>query len=156
MKTALYRIVLPALLVATTPAMVLALPVKVRTAGGESQMVTMCPDCNQPIACARAGDYTVAFAADVLPPKYGSGMRFQVRLTDRQGLPVTKARVALVLSMPGHEHQPKTVPLKLERDGRYRGETTYRAAGMEGVWKADVKITTPKGDVVTQAFTFSR
>lgn len=156
MKGYLYRLTLCGLLAAATAAAALAYPVKVKTAGGESQTVIMCPDCSQPIACAKAGDYTVAFAADIDTPKGGGNVRFDVRLTDRAGAPVTNTKVAVVLSMTGHDHKPRTLPLRGGVGGRYRANTSFRAIDMAGPWNADVQITTPKGDVVTQRFTFNR
>jgi hypothetical protein len=155
MKSVLSRMTLLALL-ATTPVFAMAFPVKVHPAGGEGQTVVMCPDCNQPIACAKAGDYNIAFSADIDHPKNGGVVRFHVRLTDLQGLPVTNTRVALVLSMVGHEHQPRTLQLKGGRNGLYTATTSFRSIDMQGPWKADVQLKTPKGDVVTEAFTFNR
>jgi hypothetical protein len=156
MNCILCRLILSALLLATTSTLALAYPVKVKTAGGESQTVIMCPDCSQPIACAKAGDHTVAFAADIDTPKGGGNVRFNVRLTDRAGAPVTNAKVAVVLSMTGHEHKPRTVPMRGGAGGRYSASTSFRAVDMAGPWNADVRITTAKGDVVTQRFTFNR
>jgi hypothetical protein len=156
MKATLGYRTLAVLTLAAVPALALAHPLKVRPAAGESQTVIMCPDCSQPIACARVGDYTVSFAAAVDHPKTGSSAQFNVRLADRDANPVSNLKVAVVLSMPGHEHQPTTVPMKAEKDGRYTATTSFKAVGMEGPWRAEVKITTAKGDVVTQPFTFNR
>jgi hypothetical protein len=144
------------LLVAALPLAAIAHPVKVYTKGGESQTVTMCPDCSQPIACAKAGDYTIAFAADIGTPKGGGNVRFEVRLTDRTGAPVTNTKVAVTLSMVGHEHKPKTLRMGHTGRGRYVVNTSFRTIDMPGPWTADVQVTTPKGDIVTQAFTFNR
>jgi hypothetical protein len=156
MKRIFHRLTLSALLVAATSTLALAYPVKVKTAGGESQTVIMCPDCSQPLACAKAGDHTVAFAADIDTPKGGGNVRFNVRLTGPTGAPVTNARVAVVLSMTGHDHKPRTVTLQGGSGGRYSASTSFRDIDMAGPWNADVQITTAKGDVVTQRFTFNR
>lgn len=155
MKGTLGRLTL-SLLLAATPSLLFAYPLKVRPAGGEGQTVIMCPDCSQPIACARVGDYTVAFSGDIDTPKLGGNARFVVRLTDRDGKAVTNTKVAVVFSMPGHEHPPQTLSLSGSKAGRYSTASSYKIVRMEGPWRAEVKITTPKGDVVTQAFTFNR
>lgn len=152
MRIALQRFSLASLLLATAGSLALAAPLRVRTAGGEAQTVIMCPDCDQPIACARAGDYTVAFSANLESTRSGI-TQFLVRLTDRTGSPVSNLRVTIVLSMPGHGHRPRTVSTSGRRGGRYVASTVTR---MEGTWRADVRITSPKGDVVTQPFTFLR
>jgi hypothetical protein len=156
MKRVFDRLAVPVLLLAATPALVLAYPAKVKTAGGQSQTVIMCPDCSAPIACARVGEYTIAFSADLDTPKTGGNVGFHVRLTDAKGAPVTNARVAVALSMPGHEHQPRTLPLKRGSGGLYSARTTFKSVEMPGPWEADVEVTTPKGDKVIQAFTFNR
>jgi hypothetical protein len=155
MKT-LYRFALPLVIIAVTPALVSAYPVKVHTAGGESQTVIMCPDCNQPIACAKAGDYTVAFTADIDTPRNGGNVRFHVRLTDQNGAPVTNAKPTLTLSMVGHEHKPRTLHLTGDTTGRYTATTTFRTIDMQGPWKSDVQFKSPKGDTVSQSFIFNR
>jgi hypothetical protein len=155
MKRTLGRLTLSLLLVAT-PSLLFAYPLKVRPARGEGQTVVMCPDCNQPIACARAGDYTIALSGDVDPPNLGGNARFMVRLTDREGKAVTNAKVALVLSMPGHEHPPRTLAMKAEKGGRYAAATSFKTVRMEGPWRAEVRVTTPRGDTVVQPFTFTR
>jgi hypothetical protein len=116
----------------------------------------MCPDCSQPLTCAKVGDYTISLATDIAHPKTGGSVSFRVGLTGPQGHPVTNARVSLVLSMPGHEHPPVTVSLRGGPRGRYAGTAPFRATRMEGPWKVDVQVRTPKGDVVTQTFTFNR
>jgi hypothetical protein len=156
MKTQTFKSALPILLLASVPALVFAAPVKVRTEGSASQTVIMCPDCNQPIACAKAGDYNMAFAADIDSPKNGGNVRFGVRLTNQNGAPVTNAKVAVTLSMVGHEHKPRTLQMPGGRDGRYTAHTSFKSIDMQGPWKADVHVTTPKGDTVTQAFSFNR
>jgi hypothetical protein len=153
MKTVLYRLALPALLLATTPVIALASPLKVSPVGGDSHMMIMCPHCHQPIAGAKAGDYTIAFSADVRQIKTGS-LQFYIDVTDQTGKPVTDAKVAIVLSMPAHEHA-RTVQTSGGRGGRYTVVTTVGTA-MSGQWKADVKVTPANGETVSQAFTFSR
>jgi hypothetical protein len=156
MQTYILRLALPVLLLASTSALSLAYPVKVRTEGGQSQTVTMCPDCSQPIACAKAGDYTVALAVDIDSPKNGGNVRLQSGLTNQGGAPVTNAKVAVVLSMTGHDHKPRKLQMHHTHGGQYLATTTFRSVDMAGPWNADVQITTPKGDVVTQRFTFNR
>ena len=151
MHTTLYRLTLAALLLVTTPTLALASWLRVRPAGGESQTVTMCPDCGRPIACAKAGDYTVAVSAD-MPSKNSGIVRYFIRLTDAAGKPVTGTKVAVVLSMPEHKHQ-RIARATGGRRGEYTAETVLEPH-MIGEWKASVQITSPKGDVVTQAFNF--
>lgn len=156
MKRRFYGLALAALVVGTAPALALASPLKVYTAGSASQTVFMCPDCDQPIACTRAGDYNIAFSADIDRPRNGGSVRFHVRLTDRAGAPVTNVGAALVLSMVGHGRPPRVLALKSGHGGRYSAVTTFRAVDTQGPWKADVHFRTPRGDVVKQAFTFNR
>ena len=75
MTASIRRFVLPALLLVTTPALALAVPVMVGTSGGGPQSVIMCPHCGQPIACAQAGDYSISFSADSINPKTGATYR---------------------------------------------------------------------------------
>jgi hypothetical protein len=153
MRNILYRHLLPSLLLVTTPALALASPLILKAAGGESQTVIMCPDCSRPIACAKVGDYTVAASAE-MPHKNMPIVHFYIGLTDRDGKAVTNAKVAVVLSMPGHQHPARTFQAKGGKHGQYEAVAELELH-MVGAWKADVQITTPKGDVVTQPFTFS-
>lgn len=131
----------------------LAGPLKVRPLGGDSQIVLMCPDCSQPIACARAGDYTIGFSAETISPKSGIA-RLIVRLNDAAGKAVNNAKVAVHLTMPEHNHRvKKPIQLKRERNGKYTGITSRLL--MTGAWEAEVAVTTPKGDVVKQKFGFT-
>ena len=156
MKTVVFRAGMCALLIVTAASLAMAFPVKVTTAGGDSQTVTMCPDCGHPLACAQKGDYTIAVSADVQHAKQGGGTNFAVRLTDRNGAPVTNAVVTLVLSMTGHSHPPRTVRLRRGSGGRYSGSTTLQTVHMQGPWNVDVQVKSPKGDTVTQRFVFNR
>jgi hypothetical protein len=149
------RWILPALLLATTPALALAVPVVVSTRGGGGpQTVIMCPHCGGPIACAQAGDYNINFSADAIQPKTGV-TRLYVGLTDRNGKPVTDAEVTLVLTMPAHHHAPVTVPASGGKQGQYVA-TTRLSPHMSGDWVAEVQVTTPKGDKVTRAFNLEK
>lgn len=154
MSASIRRFVLTALLLATTPALALAVPVMVGTASGGPQSVIMCPNCGQPIACAQVGDYGINFAVDSLNAKTGA-TRLNISLVDRTGRPVTGAKVALVLDMPAHHHGPITVPVSGGRKGVYTAATNL-SPHMRGQWTAEVRITTPKGDTVSQAFTFEQ
>jgi hypothetical protein len=49
-----------------------------------------------------------------------------------------------------------TVSLRGGPKGRYAGTAPFRSTRMEGPWKVDVQVKSPKGDVVTQTFTFNR
>lgn len=69
MRTTFARRVLPALLLSAAPAFALAAPLKVEPVGGKSQQVLMCPKCGAPIACAKAGDYTLALTAALQDPE---------------------------------------------------------------------------------------
>jgi hypothetical protein len=155
MTALLHRWALPALLLAATPALALAVPIAVGTSGGTGpQSVIMCPHCGGPIACAQAGDYNISFSADSIHPKTGTA-RFSIGVTDRTGKPVTDAKVALVLTMPAHHHGSVTVPVSGGKKGEYSAVTTL-SPHMRGQWVADVQITTPRGDKVTQAFTLEQ
>jgi hypothetical protein len=153
MKTTPQSLILPVLLLAMTPALVLAHPMRVRTAGSESQTVTMCPNCEQPLDCARAGDYRIDLAVDVQHRTNGGRARFEVSLNDRAGLPVSSSQVMLVLTMIGGEQPPRYLRMKAARSGRYTAETTFRPIDMQNLWRAEIKITAPKGDIVSQKFT---
>jgi hypothetical protein len=154
MTVSIRRFVLSALLLVTTPALALAVPVMVGTSGGGPQSVIMCPHCGQPIACAQAGDYKISFSADSINRKTGA-TRFSIGLADRAGKPVTDSKVALVLTMPAHHHGPVTVPVSGGKRGQYAAVTNL-SPHMGGQWVANVRITTPKGDTVTQAFTLEQ
>jgi hypothetical protein len=156
MKSVLHQLALPAaLLLASMPRLAHAGPLKVRPVGGEAQTVLMCPDCSAPIACAKAGDYPVAFSADLLEPAPLQRVRLLVRITNpATGAPVNVARVAVALSMSkqGHWHEI-TPPLTLERQasGAYATTTTRL---MTGAWQVEVRLTTVKGDTVQQKYAF--
>lgn len=153
MKSTFSRLALCVLL-GTMPALALAVPLVVGTTGGGPQTVVMCPHCGGPVACAQAGDFNINFSADSVHPKTGAA-RFYVGLTDRTGKPVTDAKIALILSMPAHHHAAITVPATGGKKGEYVA-TTNLGAHMRGQWTANVQITTPKGDKVTQEFTFDQ
>jgi len=114
----------------------------------------MCPHCGQPIACAQTGDYNINFSADAINPKTGATGLY-VGLTDRTGKPVTNARVVLVLTMSAHHHGPVTLSASGGKKGEYVAATNLNPH-MRGQWTANVQITTPKGDTVTQAFNLER
>jgi hypothetical protein len=154
MRHTLWGRALLALVLATTPALAKADPLKVGTGGGDSQIVIMCPDCKAQIVCAKAGDYNLAFSADVENPKLGTA-RLTIRVTDKAGAPVTGLKVVAALSMPEHQHalQPMTATSPFGK-GEYWISTGQLR--MDGVWNAQVAITTPKGDTVKQAFTFRK
>jgi hypothetical protein len=152
MKTTLLRLsMLTVLLVLAGSAA--ASPLRVRTAGTKSQLVVMCPDCSQMITCAQMGDYLVGLSADLENPKFGLA-RFNLRVTDKDGAPVSNAKVALVLSMPEHGHASKPFTAKRAGKGKYVASTN--ALVMQGAWRAEVALTTLKGDTVKQVFTFTR
>ena len=129
-----------------------ASPLKVKTLGARSQTVVMCPNCKEKITCAKAGDYTIGFDADLDNPKLGSG-RIAVHVKDAAGKPVSNAKVAVKLSMPGHGHEPRTVALKSAGHGRYAANTRLV---MPGGWNAEVQVTPASGDTVKQSFAFSK
>jgi hypothetical protein len=156
MRTTLYRWALPGLVLAVMPALALASrPLKVDTAGGKSQIVIMCPLCGVPIACAKAGDYTLAFSAELQDPEDMGVARLTVRVTDTSGAPVNGLKVTVRLWMGDHEHSlPPLTARSFFSKGEYWATTGHLQ--MNGVWNAEVSITTPGGDVVKQAFTFSK
>jgi hypothetical protein len=155
MNTTLYRMTLPALLLATTPSLLMAAPLKVGRVTGDTHCnVISCPHCGHAMAIAQASDYVINFAADSIHPKTGQA-RFTIGVTDPAGKPVTDARVTLVLSMPAHEHGPRTVPVSGGKRGQYVA-VTFVTPAMRGQWTAEVKVTTPGGKSATQAFTFEQ
>lgn len=131
---------------------VAAAPLQVRTYGSKSQQVVMCPDCKEKIACAKVGDYSVGFDADVENTKTGAA-RVAVHVKDKAGKPVDDAAVTVTLTMPKHAHGKKPLELKSAGHGRYETATIL---GMAGGWKADVQVKPATGDTVTQAFSFAR
>lgn len=154
MKTTLARWMLPALLLATAPVLAASRPLKVSAVGDGSAFVFMCPKCDAPIACAKVGDYTLAFSAGLRDPKLGVA-NLTVRVTDKSGAPVNGLKVVTTLSMRGHEHVllPMTATSFFGK-GEYWATTGQLQ--MDGVWNAEVAVTTPKGDTVKQVFTFSK
>jgi hypothetical protein len=143
------------LLLAGSTALGLAAPLKVQPVDGDAQTVVMCPHCDAPIACAKAGDLAVAFTADLLDPAALQRVRLSARVSDpATGAPVGVAKVVLALSMSkqGHWHEI-TPPLTLDRQssGVYSIETGRL---MKGAWRVEVRATTVKGDTVTQKFAF--
>jgi hypothetical protein len=153
MKTFVCRLVLPALLLAATPGLTLASPLKVGTVGGESQMALMCPHCNTPIVGATTGDYTIGFSADLQSVKTGLAQVI-VSVTDKSGAPVKDAKVVVTLSMPEHGHALKPLTAKSRGNGTY--STSATLVQMNTPWNAEVAVTTAKGETVKQVFTFHR
>ncbi len=127
-------------------------PLKTRTLGTKSQEVVMCPDCREKIACAKAGDYTIGFDADLDSPKTGSG-KVAVHVKDAAGNPVENAAVTVTLTMPDHKHGK--APLKLKSVGHGRYQTATQLV-MPGAWKATVEVRPAGGDTIKQVFTFAR
>lgn len=140
-------------LVLAASTVAIAGPLKVRSVGTDSQIITMCPECNAPLACAQVGDYTVGFSADLVNPKFGIAT-LGVRLTDKNGAPVTNAKVSATLSMPKHGHTTDPITFRHRGKGKYTGSTPRLR--MEGVWEAEVSVKTAKGDTVSQKFSFVR
>lgn len=130
----------------------LAAPLKTRTLGAKSQQVKMCPDCKEKITCAKAGDYTIGFDADLDSPKTGAA-KVAVHVLDKAGKPVENAKVTATVSMPQHGHGKKPLTLKSTGHGRYEADTNLM---MPGAWRADVEVTPASGDTVKQAFSFSK
>ncbi len=128
-------------------------PLKVRTHGGKSQQVMMCPDCNAKLACAAVGEYHLGLDVNVDSPKT-SGAVVAVHVMDKDKKPVRDAKVTLDLSMPGHGHRSReTLKLRHTGDGRYEAAT---AIVMPGAYQADVRATLAGADTVKQSFSFSR
>jgi hypothetical protein len=153
MNTAFYGLNLSVLLLATAPAFALATPLKVQPVGGASQQVIMCPQCGTPIACAKAGDVTLAFTADLQDPAILGYVRVMVRVTDKAGKPVDDAKVKVALRMTEHWHE-LTPPLTVDSQGNGLYAATTGRLGTPGTWYAELRVTTPKGDTVTQRFSF--
>jgi YtkA-like len=154
MKNRLWGRMLMAALLTATPALAKANPLKVGTAGGDSQIVIMCPDCGAPIACAKVGDYALVFSADLEDPKLGLA-RLTIRVTDKSGAPVNGLKVVVTLSMREHKHALRPMAAtSLFGKGEYWVSTGQLQ--MDGVWNAEVAVTTPKGDTVKQVFTFRK
>src|SRR6266540_3293784 len=84
---------LAVLLITASSAPVLAMPLGVKPVNGASQQVIMCPKCGMPIACVTAGNYTLAFTAELLDPISLRRVRLTVRVADKAGAPVNDARV---------------------------------------------------------------
>jgi hypothetical protein len=154
MRNGVIWLVLPVVFAMAVGTMASASPLKVRGAAGETASAAVCPHCGHPMVSNQSGDYAVTFSGDEIHPESGAA-RFEIGLTDRTGKPVTGAQVALTLSMPAHHHGPVTVPVKGGSGGRYTAATTLNPH-MRGQWNADVQITTPKGEKLTQTFAFDQ
>jgi YtkA-like protein len=155
MKTELSRLSLTVLLLATTSALALARPIDVKSVGGVRQQVVMCPKCGTPIACAKVGDFTLAFTAELREPEELRWVRLTVRVTDKAGAAVNDAKVSFAAWMTGHWHE-LTPPLQAENQGKglYTTATTGRLA-MRGTWFVEVQMTTRTGDMVKQLYTLT-
>jgi hypothetical protein len=129
-----------------------ASPLKVRTNGTKSQNVTMCPDCKEKISCAKVGDYTIGFSADLDNVKTGTS-KVAVHVRDNADKPEDDAKVEAVNSKPKHGHQPKAHTLKNAGHGMYSTTTQLQ---MPGAWQADVEVIPAGGDTVKQSFSFSK
>lgn len=129
-----------------------ASPLKVRTHGTKSQQVIMCAECKENITCAKVGDYTIGFHADLDNPKTGAA-KVAVHVKDKAGKSVDNAKVAVTLTMPKHKHGKKPLTLKSTGHGRYEAPTLLV---MPGAWSATVEVTPASGDTVKQSFSFSK
>ena len=128
-------------------------PLRVRTRGGKSQQVIMCPDCKDKLTCAAAGDYLVGLDVNLDSPKTGAAV-VAVHVMNKDKTPVTDAKVKLALSMPGHGHRRReALGLRHTGHGRYEAATTIV---MQGAYQADAAVTLAGGDTVKQSFSFSR
>jgi hypothetical protein len=131
----------------------LAAPLKVKTQGAKSQVVTMCPDCKDKITCTKLGDYTIGFDADLVNGKLNT-TEISVHVQDAAKNPVTDAKVITTLSMPNHKHGAnKPLSLKHVGHGRY---STRTSLVMTGAWRAAVAVTPASGDTIKQTFVITR
>jgi hypothetical protein len=137
----------------TTSTLARAAPLKVEPVGGETQRVIMCPKCEAPIACAKAGDYTLAFTADLQDPALLRFVRLAVRVTDSKGKPVNDAKVKVALWMADHPHEVSP-PMAVDSQGNGLYAVSTGRLAMGGIWYAEVRLSTPRGDTVTRQFRF--
>ena len=112
----------------------------------------MCANCKDKVSCAKVGDYTIRFTANMENPESGNG-KIAVDVKDKSGKPVDDATVVVKLSMPKHGHDIEPLALKHTSVGWYEAP---RALVMPGAWQAEVTVTTKGGDKVNQAFSFTR
>lgn len=147
------RVILFAVLLVLMPVLGLASPLPVKPVDGRSQKVLMCPACGAPIACAKAGDYTLALTADLIAPEILRYVTLKVRVTDKSGAPVNDADVVIGLLMSGHWHEITPSPTAHKQGNGIYSVTTWRLR-MAGTWNAEVRLKTAGGDTVTQKFTF--
>jgi hypothetical protein len=156
MKIPLHRLAVRAVaasLLLVLPVLALARPTQVQSDDEQGPGGFHCPHCGAPIAVTAVGDYALAFSADLDTPQMGL-TQLSVGVTDRSGEPVNGGKVIVTLSMPGHSHRLKPMTLLGHGGGRY-----YRnifQVRMPGLWKAEVAVTTARGETVKQAFTFRR
>jgi len=129
-----------------------ASPLKVRTFGTKSQQVIMCPDCSAKLACAKVGDYSIGFSADLESPKSGAAA-VAVHVLDKGKKGVDDAAVVVTLTMPNHKHGKAPFTLKSAGHGRYAAATKLV---MPGAYQADVAVTLAGGDTVKQSFSFTK
>jgi hypothetical protein len=151
MKTSIHPLLAMAL-AAMAVSVAVASPLKVKTEGTKGQNVVMCPDCKEKLACAKAGDYTIGFAAEVDNPKLGNG-KIIVHVKDKGGKPVTDAEVVVKLTMPEHKHGKEPLVLKSAGHGAYAAATQL---GMGGTYHALVQVAPKGGDAVQQTFSFAK
>jgi hypothetical protein len=154
MRNRFYLLALPVVFVMAAGTTATAGPLRVQSAGGGTACAVVCPHCGHPMVTNQTGDYTITFSGDEIHPKTGAA-RFEVGVLDRDGKPVSGAEVELTLSMPAHHHGPVTLPVKAGTGGRYTASTNLNPH-MRGQWSADVRVTTPKGEKLTQTFAFDQ
>lgn len=93
---------------------------------------------------------TVTLNTTPAPPQPGTN-RFEVRLKDARGEPVTDAKVNLALSMPSMNMGGPTVAAKHHGSGVY---STSANLSMAGPWQAKVSLARPGQRTLSPAFTF--
>ena len=125
---------------------------KVRTLGKASQQIVMCPECNEKVTCAKAGDYLVGLDVNLDSPKTGAST-VAVHVMDKDKKPIRDAKVKVALTMPGHGHKREPLMLRNTGHGRYEAATMIV---MPGAYQADADVTTAGGDTVKQSFSFSK
>lgn len=130
----------------------LATPLKVRTLGRTSQQIVMCPECNEKVTCAKAGDYLIGLDVNLDSPKTGVAT-VAVHVMDKDKQPVRDAKAKVTLTMPAHGHGREPLTLRNTGHGRYETATVIR---MPGAYQADVAVVPASGDTVKQSFSFSR
>ena len=106
-------------------------------------------DASQTFGPQTAGGFTVALRASTYPPEPRGQARFVITITDKEGEPVTGARVVLDMTMPAMPMPPNRPEAIEQAPGQY---TTTVVFTMAGEWDALIAVTTAQGEKISVTF----